>query len=229
MKDLPTGSEKRKVVQTMFDTIAPRYDMLNRVLTLRLDVRWRRKMVKDLGLAPQSIVIDLACGTGDICNELKASGYTAMGFDLSMGMLGNATCPESPLTHADILSLPLFDGSTDGATCGFALRNLVAIPQFFTELARVVRPGGRIALLEVDSPSNPLLKKGHSIYFERMVPAIGAALSDRAAYQYLPKSVSYLPSAEELISGLNEAGFKHVKHQRLAGGIAQLFTATRGR
>lgn len=226
--ELPEGAQKRRVVQQMFDDIAPRYDLLNRLLTLRLDVRWRRRTVRDLRLPPQSTVADLACGTGDFCRELKARGHRAVGFDLSMGML-QAAARAAPLVHCDVLALPLPAGSLDGAVSGFALRNLVGVPPFFAELARVVRPGGRIGLLEVDEPSNAVLRWSHGLYFRRVVPLVGAMLSDRSAYSYLPRSVAYLPSAQDLKLGLAEAGFANVEHRRLTGGIAQLLTATRRR
>lgn len=225
---LPVGEEKRRAVKSMFDAIAPKYDLLNRILTLRLDVRWRRRLVRELALPPPSRVADLACGTGDLCRELAARGHIPFGFDLSMGMLRSANCPQAPLVHADALALPLRDGCLDGASCGFALRNLVEIPPLFEELARTVRPGGRIGLLEVDEPANPLLRRCHSLYFGRAVPAVGALLSDRAAYQYLPESTAYLPPPGELASQLTASGFEQVKRSRLTGGVAQLITATRG-
>jgi demethylmenaquinone methyltransferase/2-methoxy-6-polyprenyl-1,4-benzoquinol methylase len=112
----------------------------------------------------------------------------------------------SPRVQADILRLPLADGSVDGATCGFALRNLLDLPTFFAELARVVRPGGRIALLDVGVPHNPIIRWGNNIYFGKIVPKIGALLSDGAAYRYLPKSVAYLPPREELVQLLRAPG-----------------------
>ena len=115
----------------------------------------------------------------------------------------------------------------DGATCGFALRNLTSVPPLLAELARVLRPGGRIGLLEVDRPSNPILRWGHDLYFGRVVPLIGAALSDRDAYRYLPESVTYLPSADEMQAMVRSFGFTDVRHHRLSRGIAQLITATR--
>ena len=213
----------------MFDAIAPRYDLVNRIMTLRLDVGWRRRTVRDLGFAPGSVVADLACGTGDLCRELARSGHRPVGFDLSMGMLKAAPGqPDgSPLVNADVLALPLPDGALDGATCGFALRNVASVPDLFDEMARTVRSGGRIALLEVDTPRNPVLRWGHRVYFGRVVPLIGAALSDRDAYRYLPESVAYLPSTEDLMAGLRAAGFEDVQHCRLSAGIAQLVTATR--
>ncbi len=214
----------------MFDAIAPRYDLVNRVMTLRLDVVWRRRTARELALPPGSLVADLACGTGDFCRELARLGHRGVGFDFSMGMLRAAPtgAGRAPLVNADVLDLPLPDGALDGATCGFALRNLTAVPPLFAELARVLRPGGRIGLLEVDSPANPVLRWGHRLYFGRVVPVIGALLSDSDAYRYLPESVAYLPSPEELLHGLRSAGFVDVGHHRLSAGIAQLITATRG-
>src|SRR5690349_12202538 len=140
---LPEGDEKVRAVRSMFDAIAPRYDLVNRVMTFRMDVGWRTRTVRELRLDPGSLVADLACGTGDFCRELSAQGLQPVGFDLSFGMLANARTA-APLAQADILRLPLPDGSIDGVTCGFALRNLVELGGFFEELARVVRPGGRI-------------------------------------------------------------------------------------
>ena len=213
----------------MFDAIAPRYDLVNRIMTLRLDVSWRRRSVRGLGLPPGSTVADLACGTGDFCREIERHGCHALGFDLSMGMLKAAPdrSDGAPLVNADVLTLPLPDGSLDGATCGFALRNVISLPALFDELARVVRAGGRIALLEVDTPSNPLLRWGHGLYFGRVVPLIGALLSDRDAYRYLPRSVSYLPSWDDVNEDLQSSGFTDVCHHRLSAGIAQIITATR--
>jgi demethylmenaquinone methyltransferase/2-methoxy-6-polyprenyl-1,4-benzoquinol methylase len=223
---LPQGEEKVQAVRAMFDTIAPRYDLVNRVMTFRMDVAWRRRTVRDLRLGPGSVVIDLACGTGDFCRELAKADLEAVGFDLSFGMLAAART-EAPLIQADILRLPLPDASVDGVTCGFALRNLVELDAFFAELARVVRPGGRIALLEVAEPANPVLRWGHGLYFGKVVPRIGGLLSDPAAYRYLPKSVAYLPDPPAMLDELGHAGFISVERRLLSTGIAQLITATR--
>ena len=227
---LPEGDEKVRAVRSMFDTIAPRYDLVNRVMTFRMDVGWRKRTVRDLRLPAGSLVADLACGTGDFCRELQAQGLRAVGFDLSFGMLAAARTPgrtTAPLAEADILRLPVPDGVLDGVTCGFALRNLVELDGFFDELARVVRPGGRIALLDVSIPPNPVLRWGHSIYFGRIVPMVGGLLSDPAAYRYLPKSVAYLPPPEVMLARLTEAGFDEVRRELLTTGISQLITATR--
>ena len=223
---LPQGEEKVRAVRAMFDAIAPRYDLVNRVMTFRMDVGWRRRTVRALELAPNATVLDLACGTGDLCDELARAGYTAIGVDLSFGMLA-AAHTRAPLVQGDALQLSVPDASVDGVTCGFALRNFVALQPFLESLARVVRPGGRIAVLEVATPSNRFLRWGHSVYFGHVVPRIGALLSDGAAYRYLPKSVAYLPETAELLDMVHAAGFRDVQRNALTGGIAQLITATR--
>jgi demethylmenaquinone methyltransferase/2-methoxy-6-polyprenyl-1,4-benzoquinol methylase len=223
---LPTGDEKVAAVRHMFDTIAPRYDLVNRVMTFRMDVGWRRRAVDVLGLVPGSVVADLACGTGDLCGELTRRSFRPIGIDLSFGML--AAAPRSFLrVQGDALRLPLADASIDGATCGFALRNLESLPPFFAELARVVRPGGRISLLEVAEPPNPLLRAGHSVYFGKIVPLVGGLLSDGEAYRYLPKSVAYLPPPERMVDMLVAAGFADAQRRLLSVGISQLLSGTR--
>jgi demethylmenaquinone methyltransferase/2-methoxy-6-polyprenyl-1,4-benzoquinol methylase len=223
---LPQGEEKKQAVREMFDAIAPRYDLVNRVMTFRLDVRWRKRAVRDLHLPAGSSVLDLAAGTGDLCIDLREAGHHPIAVDLSYGMLA-ADRSGAPRVQGDILRLPVPDGSVDGVTCGFALRNLVDLDAFFVELARVVRPGGRVALLDVGIPKNPLIRFGNGIYFGKVVPKIGALLSDGAAYRYLPKSVAYLPSPAEMVAMLERAGFRDVDHSLLSGGLTQLLTGTR--
>ena len=223
---LPEGSEKPRAVRAMFDRIAGRYDLVNRLMTLGMDVGWRRRTAGALGLPRGSLVLDLACGTGDLCRELERRGYGAVGFDFSAGMLAEAKTTV-PLVQADVLRLPLGSGVADGVTCGFALRNVADLTAFFEEVARVIRPGGRVALLEVAEPANPLMRIGHRMYFRRVVPLLGGLLSDREAYRYLPRSTAYLPPAPRLLEMLAEAGFGAPRRRPLSGGIAQVLVATR--
>ena len=225
-EELPEGDEKVAAVQGMFDAIAPKYDRLNRIISFRLDVRWRRRAVRDLDLPSQSVVLDLASGTGDLCSDLARGGIQPISLDLSFGML-SADQSGAPRAQADILRLPVPNSSVAGVTCGFALRNLVDLPRFFKEVGRVVRPGGRIALLDVSVPDNAVVRWGNNIYFGKIVPRIGALLSDGAAYRYLPKSVAYLPSPAEMLDGLRLAGFQDAEHTQLSGGLTQLMVGTR--
>ena len=223
---LPTGSDKTASVQAMFDVIAPRYDLVNRVMTFRMDVGWRRRTVGALGLTPGSVVLDLACGTGDLARDLAERQLVPIGADLSFGMLAAAPVP-FPRIQCDGSALPLPDASIDGVTCGFALRNFTDLGATLAELGRVVRDRGRIALLEVAEPPNPIMRFGHGIYFGQVVPRIGGLLSDGDAYRYLPRSVAYLPEPAELVAMVERAGFSGVRRTLLSGGIAQLITATR--
>lgn len=225
-RPLPEGEEKRQTVRTMFDTIAPRYDLVNRVMTFGMDVGWRKRTVASLGLPPGSLVLDLACGTGDLLRILEGSSYRAVGIDISEGML-RAARTTAPLLQADGLALPFGDATVDGITCGFALRNVVSLTDLFEEIARVLRPGGRFAFLEVAQPDNSVLRAGHSVYFNKVVPLIGGLLSDRAAYRYLPRSAAYLPPTPVLLDMLVERGFHDVQGITLRFGAAQVITGTR--
>lgn len=225
---LPQGEEKARAVRAMFDTIAPRYDLVNRVMTFGMDRGWRRRAVRSLELPAGSLVVDVAAGTGDLCRELAAGGHYAVGTDLSLGMLRQART-NAPLVQADGLHLPHPDASIDGVISGFALRNFADLEGVVREMARALRDGGRVALLDVAEPANPFLRVGHRVYFGKVVPIIGGLLSDKAAYRYLPKSVAYLPSGADLVDMLRDAGFDAVERTLLSGGITQLLTATRRR
>jgi demethylmenaquinone methyltransferase/2-methoxy-6-polyprenyl-1,4-benzoquinol methylase len=225
---LPEGDDKARMVQNMFDAIAPRYDLVNRVMTFRLDIRWRKRAIRDLKLPPASLVLDLAAGTGDLSTDLREAGMIPVAMDLSFGMLSNDTSG-APRAQADILRLPVPDSSVDGIICGFALRNLVDLDAFFRECARAIKPGGRVSLLDVGIPHNPIMRFGNNIYFGKIVPRIGAILSDGPAYRYLPKSVAYLPDRSVLVEKLRAAGFPDATHHQLSGGLTQLMVGTRAR
>ena len=221
---LPTFSEKELTVRKMFDRIAPRYDFLNRLITFGLDTRWRKKTVRHMHAHPGGKVLDVACGTGDLCDSLHKAGIKAVGMDFSRGMLKSFNS-NAPLINGDALKIPIHDSSVDGVTCGFALRNFLDINPFLNEVARILKPGSRVAILEVDEPENRYIKTVHSFYFNKIVPLIGGLFSDKAAYSYLPSSVIYLPEKNEIIKMIEESGLSNVKKFRLTGGIVQLLVA----
>ncbi|HEY1824568.1 MAG TPA: ubiquinone/menaquinone biosynthesis methyltransferase [Acidimicrobiales bacterium] len=223
---LPQGDEKTARVRAMFDSIAPRYEMLNRIMTVGLDARWRRRAVSDLRLAPASVVLDVAAGTGDFARELSRQGHRPVATDLSFNMLRSAHGVD-PRVQSDASHLPFRWESFDGVTCGYALRNFTDLEKTFSEMARVLRPGGRLSLLEVAEPRSGLWRAGFRLWFRRAVPALGALFSDREAYRYLPASTAYLPETPELIAMLNRAGFSAVNQRRIMGGLSQQFLATR--
>ena len=225
-KPLPEGPEKAATVRNMFDSIAPRYDLVNRVMTFGMDSGWRKRTVTSLRLDRGSLVLDIACGTGDLCRSLMSAGHTAVGLDVSEGML-RAAKTDAPLVLADALAVPAASSSFDGITCGFALRNVVSLERLFEEMARVLRPGGRIALLEVAQPDHAWMRMGHAFYFNKVVPLIGGILSDRDAYSYLPRSASYLPERRALLALLRATGYSDVTTQLLPLGAAQIINGTR--
>ncbi len=224
---LPVGDDKRVMVESMFDGVAPRYDRLNRVISLGFDKGWRRQTVRALAAPSGARVLDLACGTGDLCDDLAAAGLRPIGFDMSAGMLA-AAHTAAPLVRSDVLVLPVPDGSVDAVTCGFALRNFTDLPTFFAECSRVLRPGGRFAALDAAEPEQALMRMGNNIWFRRIVPWIGGRFSSNpAAYRYLPASTAYLPPGAALIGQLRSAGFSSVARRTMMGGSVQLLTGTR--
>ena len=214
----------------MFDRIAPRYDRVNRLMTFNADQRWRKDLVQRLRIGPGDRVLDLACGTGDFAMLCRARGAEVVGLDFSRGMLvaavgRNGRAPS--WVQGDGLRLPVADGAFTAGVSGFAVRNFVSIQPVLEELARVLKPGARLGLLEVDAPRNRLVGFGHGLYFNRIVPAVGGLISDRTAYRYLPQSAAYLPPEEELLAMLEAAGFTRVRKRSPMFGAIQSITAVR--
>ena len=226
MTTLPQGDAKTRQVRSMFDAIAGRYELVNRLMTFGLDARWRRRVVADLRLARGSVVLDVAAGTGDLSRELTRQGLRPIATDLSYNMLAHAH-DVAERVQADALTLPFATASVDGATCGYALRNFTDHAGTLAEIGRVVRPGGRISILEVAEPRGGLWRAGFRLWFRRIVPLLGGLLSDRQAYHYLPASTAYLPDAAGVAALLRDGGFSTVNHRVILGGLSQQFVATR--
>lgn len=214
------------MVEAMFDRVAPRYELLNTLMTFGMDRRWRAEVARALRLRPGQRVLDLACGTGDLTRSFSRAGARPVGLDRSAGML-RAARTLAPLVRADAEALPLATGSLDAVASAFALRNFVDLAAVLQEVARVLRPGGRLALLDASRPSNPLLALGHRLWFDGAVPVLGGLLSDPSAYAYLPRSLGYLPPPPELAAMVAAAGFVDVEVRPLLFGSVRLYGATR--
>jgi len=229
LETLPSGVEKHVLVREMFDRIAPRYDAMNRLFTAGLDQRWRRATLAAVGVVPGDRVLDLACGTGDLAEQAAELGAEVVGVDFAGVMLHHARERNVPaaLVQGDASALPLADSSVSVVACGFALRNFVSLSPVFSELFRVLVPGGRIALIDVDRPSRGVVRTAHSLYFDRVVPFVGGLLSDRDAYRYLPESTAYLPPPADLMDLLGRAGFDRVQRRSLLLGTAQILSGVR--
>jgi len=224
---LPTGETKHRAVQAMFDRLAPSYERMNRVISLGQDRRWRRHAVESLSLPLGSLVLDLACGTADLCRDLVAFRHRAIGLDFSEGML-RAARTDAPLVRGDAASLPFPDASIDGIICGFALRNFIDLDTVFRECARVLRPGGRLAALDAAVPDHAVMRAGNAVWFRGAVPLLGRVLArDGEAYTYLPRSTAYLPSSAALLESMHRSGFGGSARRTFTGGSVQLLTGTR--
>jgi len=226
---LPAPEHKRAAVRAMFDRIAPRYDALNRLLTVGLDRGWRRRALDAVGVHRGDVVVDLACGTGDMAELAAARGARVIGADFAGEMLRGARRRgiAARWLQADAAALPLPDACASVVCSGFALRNFDDLGAVLAECARVLAPGGRLTLVDVDRPAGAWLGRAHSLYFDRVVPRVGGWLSDESAYAYLPQSTVYLPAGPELVTRLEQAGFEAVTRRRLALGAVQILTGRR--
>jgi demethylmenaquinone methyltransferase/2-methoxy-6-polyprenyl-1,4-benzoquinol methylase len=213
-------------VRTMFDRIAPVYDAMNRVMTAGLDVRWRRLAAAAV-VRKGDIVLDAACGTGDLAiADAKAGAGHVTGLDFSEQMLARAR-RKAPLewVQGDMLALPFDDATFDAATVGFGVRNVADLECALAELRRVLRPGGRVAILEI-TQARGILRPFFSLWFDRIVPLLGKVLPGGSAYTYLPASVKRFPDAEALAELMRAHGFGDVNFRLLGGTIVALHTGT---
>lgn len=237
-KESATKNEHARRVREMFAAIAARYDLLNHLLSGNIDKRWRRLVATTLYQrlpAGGGMILDVACGTGDLSLTLSGGGDAQIvGIDFCRPMLDIAASKSSkrgseiPFIEGDALALPFRDGSFDGATIGFGLRNLASVEAGLRELLRVLKPGGRVAVLEFSSPESAIFRALFKVYFTKLLPLVGGLISgSRGAYQYLPDSVSHFPNQEELSSMMKEAGFEEITYQNLTGGIAALHLGKR--
>ena len=217
-----TGRLPAEGVRAMFDRIAPVYDLMNRVMTVGLDGRWRRATAEAV-VRPGDRVLDACCGTGDLTVADARAGGHVTGLDFSERMLDRARrkAPELEWVQGDLLALPFEDGSFDAATVGFGVRNVEDLPAAVRELRRVLRPGGRLGVLEITRPAG-VLRHFYGIWFDRIVPLLGRILPGGDAYTYLPASVRRFPGPDDLARALEEAGFASVRFRLFAGGIVAL-------
>ena len=217
-------------VREMFATIAGRYDLLNHLLSLNIDKKWRRLVVNRVRakvLARESLILDVACGTGDLSLMLfEIDGARVVGTDFCRPMLSIAAekVPAGVrLIEGDALALPFKDATFDAVTIAFGLRNLAGVESGLKELRRILKPNGWVAVLEFSRPSNALLRPLFGLYFRKILPLLGGVISgSRGAYSYLPASVSRFPDQQQLGSLMEQAGLDQVSFENLSGGIAAL-------
>jgi demethylmenaquinone methyltransferase / 2-methoxy-6-polyprenyl-1,4-benzoquinol methylase len=209
-------------VRGMFDRIAPVYDVMNRVMTVGLDQRWRKLAVTE-AVWPGDRVLDACCGTGDLAVEAERRGGRVVGLDFSEKMLERARRKSGAIewVEGDALALPFDAGAFDAATVGFGVRNLADLEGGLRELARVLRPGGKLAVLEITRPRG-ILKPFFRLWFDVVVPLLGRVLPGGEAYTYLPASVRRFPGPDDLSALLESAGFESVRYRLLGGGIVAL-------
>jgi demethylmenaquinone methyltransferase/2-methoxy-6-polyprenyl-1,4-benzoquinol methylase len=208
----------------MFDRIAPVYDVMNRVMTVGLDLRWRR-IAAEAVVRPGDRVLDACCGTGDLAVACARVGGVVTGLDFAPRMLERARrkLPSATWVEGDMLALPFEDASFEASTVGFGVRNVADLDGGLRELRRVLAPGGRVAVLEITQPRG-LLAPFYRVWFDKIVPMLGTVLKGGAAYSYLPASVKRFPGPDELAELMRAAGFGDVAYRTFAGGIVALHT-----
>jgi demethylmenaquinone methyltransferase/2-methoxy-6-polyprenyl-1,4-benzoquinol methylase len=231
------GADKRAYVRTVFEEIAPRYDLLNHLLSLNIDKLWRRKALRALGWErrPEGSYLDLCAGTLDVCAELiRRPGFRGFvaGADFAIPMLragrGKAPLDRVAPVGADAQQLPLADASVDGATVAFGIRNVAQLDVALREVYRVLKPGARFVILEFTTPRFWVVRTLYHFYFHQVLPFVGGLISGhRTAYKYLPKSVSNFPAEPELAARMTAAGFMDVRWTSLSFGIAAIHVGSK--
>ena len=228
----PSGTLPEPQVRAMFDRIAGIYDLINSVMTAGLHHSWRRRAADLAAVGPGDRVLDVATGTGDLAVELAgrvAPGGEVVGSDFSEEMLKRARskAPQVRFEWGNALELPYRDGEFDAATVGFGARNFSDLGRGLSEMARVVRPGGRVVVLEITTPHKPPLSTFYGFWFDRLVPLIGRVAGDSDAYEYLPSSVRRFPGPEGLAQTLERAGLERIRWVLTAGGIIAIHVGER--
>jgi len=227
-------TEKGRGIRDMFQNIAPRYDLLNRLLSFGIDRRWRTFAVRQLQIPEQGRVLDIATGTGDVALEVAArtaDSVRIVGEDFTQGMLlhgrekiaASAYAHRIELVNAPCEAIPHPDAVFDGITIAFGIRNVVDRAAGLREMCRVLKPGGRAVILEFSTPCNSLFRAVYLFYFRHLLPAIGGLLSRRSAYQYLPDSVLEFPARDDFRRMMLDAGFADVVYHDLTGGIVTVY------
>ncbi|HOZ41285.1 MAG TPA: bifunctional demethylmenaquinone methyltransferase/2-methoxy-6-polyprenyl-1,4-benzoquinol methylase UbiE [Flavobacteriales bacterium] len=229
----PEGS-KREQVEQMFDAISPKYDLLNRLFSLGIDQGWRRKVIRLMGREPVEHLLDVATGTADLAILGSTKAKRVTGVDISEGMLSHGRTKVSKrgldqrvvLQRADSAALPFPDATFDAVTVAFGVRNFEHLEQGVREMLRVLKPNGRLFVLEFSKPQHTPMRQLFRFYFHRVMPTIGRSVSkDSAAYTYLPKSVDAFPEGEDFLKVLRGAGGRECSAEALTGGIASLYIA----
>ncbi|MDO3379190.1 bifunctional demethylmenaquinone methyltransferase/2-methoxy-6-polyprenyl-1,4-benzoquinol methylase UbiE [Geoalkalibacter halelectricus] len=233
-------SDKGRRIREMFDGIAPRYDLLNRLLSLGIDRRWRTFAVARLQIPANGRVLDIATGTGDVALEVARQtppSVRIVGEDFTQGMLvrgrdkiaASAYADRIDLVNAPCEAIPHPSDCFDGVTIAFGIRNVVDRPAGLREMCRVLKPGGRAVILEFSNPRSRVFREVYYFYFRRLLPFIGGLLSRRSAYQYLPDSVLEFPSQEQFCALMAEAGFVNIRHHDRTGGIVTVYVGEKPR